>query len=65
MLCLKEFELFLLASDITDNRQKVALLLHLEGKYQREIYKTLKEQADTFDAVKQKLSVYCKSKRHL
>ena len=41
-LYLEEFELFLLASGITDNRQKVALLLHLGGKDLREIYKTLK-----------------------
>ena len=41
-LYLDEFELFLLASGITDNRQKVALLLHLGGKDLREIYKTLK-----------------------
>ena len=41
-LYLEEFELFLLASGITDNRQKMALLLHLGGKDLREIYKTLK-----------------------
>ena len=42
-LYLEEFELFLLASGITGNRQKVALLLHLGGKDLREIYKTIKK----------------------
>ena len=62
-LYLEEFELFLLASGISNNRQRVALLLRLGGKDLREIYKTLIEQVHTFDAVKQKPSVYFKPKK--
>ena len=40
----------------------MASLLHLGRKDLHEIYKTPKEQADTSDAVKQKLSVYFKPK---
>ena len=34
---LEEFELFITASGVTENKQKTALLLHLGGKDLREI----------------------------
>ena len=62
---IEEFELFIVASGITDGKQKVALLLHLGGENLREIYKTLKEDNDKFDAVKTKLTNYFKPKKNV
>ena len=54
----EEFELFTVASGITDKKQILALLLHLGGTQLREIYGTLKEDGDTLDDVKRKLTEY-------
>ena len=50
---LEEFQLFITASGVTENKQKTALLLHLGGKDLRGIYyKTVKAETDT---IKKKL----------
>jgi len=60
-----EFELFILASGVTESKQKLALLLHLGGKDLREIYQTLKEENDNFDRVKTKLTTYFQPKKNV
>ena len=62
---IEEFELFIVASGITDRKQKIALLLHFVGGNHREIYKTLKGRNDNFDAVQTKLTNYFKSKKNV
>ena len=56
-----EFELFIVASGVTDKKQKLALLLHLGGKDLREIYKTVKEEkvVDITKEVRYDLLIYC------
>ena len=62
---LEEFELFITASGVTENKQKTALLLHLGGKDLREIYKTVKAETDTYNDAKQKLSTYFNPKKNI
>ena len=54
---LKEFEMYVVASGVTDNRQKRALLLYCAGARVREIFATLTEtgEANDFDTPKTKL----------
>ena len=60
-----EFELFIVASGVTDKKQKLALLLHLGGKDLREIYKTVKEENDEYASVKEKLTNYFRPKKNI
>jgi len=59
-----EFELFIRASGITDEQQKVALLLHLGERDLRKIYNTMKEENENYTAVKTKLKNYFKPKQN-
>ena len=60
-----EFELFIVASGVTDKKQKLALLLHLGGKDLREIYKTVKEENDEYASIKEKLTNYFRPKKNI
>ena len=60
----EEFELFIAASGIADKKQALALLLHLGGAQLREIYGTLKEDGDTFEAVKEKFTTYFQPRKN-
>ncbi|XP_065058439.1 uncharacterized protein LOC135686182 [Rhopilema esculentum] len=57
---LGDFEMFLVASGITDNTRKRALLLYQAGPRVREIFKNLTDagEADDFDSAKAKLTEY-------
>eukprot|EP00794_Sanderia_malayensis_P013251 gene13251-14613_t len=57
---LDDFEMFLLASGITDKTRKRALLLYQAGPQVREIFKNLTEVGGTsdFDVAKNKLTEY-------
>ncbi|XP_065067305.1 uncharacterized protein K02A2.6-like [Rhopilema esculentum] len=57
---LDDFEMFLVASGITDNTRKRALLLYQAGPRVREIFKNLTDvgEADDFDSAKAKLTEY-------
>ncbi len=54
------FEMYLLAKDITDAGRKKAQLLILVGEKVYDIYETLADDADDYDAVKTKLDGYFK-----
>ena len=43
----EDFKIFIAASGITNNEQKKALLLHVAGRDVKEIYRTLKDDADS------------------
>ena len=62
---LEEFELFTTASGVTEQKQKVALLLHLGGKDLREVYKTLQANDDNYNTVKEKLTTYFNPKKNI
>ena len=50
--CKEDFELYLVATEVTQDAQKKALLLHLAGKNVKEVYKTLKRNdTDQYNAV--------------
>ena len=57
---LDDFEMFLVASGITDNTRKRALLLYLAGLRVREIFKNLTDvgEADDFNSAMAKLTEY-------
>ena len=58
----EEFILYVTASGIKHNIQKLALLLHLGGKDLRDIYHPLKEEGDTYDSVVTKLDEHFKDR---
>ena len=62
---LEDFKIYLIASGVTQDQQKGALLLHLAGKDIKEIYKTLKEEGDKFEDLCQKLTEYFQPKKNV
>ncbi|XP_065665580.1 uncharacterized protein LOC136087004 [Hydra vulgaris] len=62
----EDFELYLMATGVTQEAQKKALLLHLAGKDIKEIYKTLKGKGtDHYNAMFEKLDQYFKPKKNI
>ncbi len=61
---LNRFENFLIALNITTDVRKKALLLHYAGEGVYEVYETLREAADDYDAVKTKLTIHFKPLKH-
>ena len=62
---IQAFEYFLVASAITDKTQKKAMLLHVVGPEVREIYETLQETADDYEAIKKVLDKYFKPMKNI
>ena len=60
----EEFDLFISASGITNDAQKLSLLLHLGGKQLREVYSTVKGDDDNFETAKTKLTTYFQPKKN-
>ena len=62
----EDFNLFVVASGITNAEQKKALLLHMAGKEVREVYRTLQpDENDKLENVIEKLDGYFKEKKNL
>ena len=63
----EDFELYLIASGVTQDKQKLALLLHLGGKELREIYHSIKEENENYASAIGKLDAYFipKKKHHV
>ena len=61
----EDFELYLIATGVTQDAQKKALLFHLAtGKNVKEIHKTLKgNDTDQYNAIREKLDQYFKPKK--
>ena len=60
------FELYLIATGVTQGAQKKALLLHLAEKNVKEIYKTLKgNDTDQYNSMCEKLDQYFKLKKSI
>ena len=53
-----DFTLYTTANCITQDSQKVALLLHIGGTEVKEIYRTLKDSQDKYDDVVRKLDIH-------
>ena len=55
---IRDFELYLDGSGVSNAAQKKAILLHVVGKSSRDIYYTMKKDDDNYDAVKKAFSDY-------
>ena len=60
-----DLELFLVASGISQDAQKKALLLHLRGKDLKEIYRSLQATEDKYEDVITKLDNYFRPKKNV
>ena len=54
-----------MAAGVSDTPQKKAVPLHLSGREIRDIYKTLKQDNDTYETISQKLTDYFRSRKNL
>ena len=61
----EDFELYLIASWVTQDKQKLALLLHLGGKELREIYHSIKEENENYASTIGKLDAYSIPKKNI
>ena len=59
------FELYILASGVSQDQQKLALLLHLGGKELCEVYHSVKAENETFSTAIKKLDTYFIPKRNI
>ena len=55
---LETLELYFLASNITDNGRKKALLLYLGGSELRKVYNTLEDEGTTYEKAVKELDKY-------
>ena len=62
---LKRFETYLVALNITDDKQKRALLLYQAGQATQEIFETLQDTGDKYDEAKTKLNSYFALKKNV
>ena len=60
-----DFTLYTTTSGITQDSEKLALLLHIRGTKVKEIYRTVKDSQDKFDDVVHKLDVHFTPKKNL
>ena len=60
-----DFILYTTASEITQDSQKLALLLHIGRTEVKEIYRTMKDSQDKYDDVVHKLNVHFIPKKNL
>ena len=61
----KGLEYFLTASNITDKKQKRAVLLHLAGAEVQTIFETLNDTGEDYDAALAKLNEYFVPKKNI
>ena len=61
----KRFETYLVALNITEDKQKRALLLYQAGQATQEIFETLQDTGDTYEAAKTKLDSYFAPKKNV
>ena len=55
---IKRFETYIVTMEITDNKQKRALLLYQAGEATQEIFDTLQNTGDDYQTAKQRLEDY-------
>ena len=61
----EDFEFYLTASGVTQDKQKLALLLHLGGHELREVYHSVKGEAENYSSVIGKLDNYFIPKKNI
>lgn len=61
----KRFETYLVALNITEDKQKRALLLYQAGQATQEIFETLQDTGDTYEAAKTKLDSHFAPKKNV
>ena len=62
---LEQFEIFLMAAKIEDEKQKRALLLHLSGPTVQKVFKSLSDTGDDYDTAKAKLNAHFSPKKNI
>jgi hypothetical protein len=62
---LEQFEIFTVAANITDKKQKRALLLHLGGPSVQNVFKGLADTGDDYDTAAEKLNEYFAPKKNI
>jgi hypothetical protein len=62
---LEQFEIFTVAANITDKKQKRALLLHLGGPTVQKVFTCLADTGDDYDTAAEKLSEYFAPKKNI
>ena len=60
---ISQFELYVLASGVSDDAQKRALLLHMSGPDVQDIFNTLSDSTGTYDSAKKALTDYFEPKK--
>ena len=58
-------EYFLTASDITNKKQKCAVLLHLAGAEVQAVFETLSDTGEDYDTALAKLNKYFEPKKNI
>ena len=61
----KRFETYILATNITDDKQKRAMLLYQAGPDTQDIFETLEETGEDYDTAKKKLDEYFLPKKNV
>ena len=65
LVWVEELDINFLAAGVSDAPQKKAVLLHVSGREIRDIYKTLKQDDDTYETICQKLKDYFRPRKNL
>ena len=65
LVWVEELDINFLAAGVSDAPQKKAVLLHVSGREMRDIYKTLKQDDDTYEMICQKLTDYFRPRKNL
>ena len=65
LVWIEELDINFLAAGVSDAPQKKAVLLHVSGGERRDIYKTLKQDDDTYETKCQKLTDYFRPRKNL
>ena len=60
---MEDFIIYIMATGVSQDQQKKALLLHLAGKEVKEIYKTVKEDNDNYEKLCEKLNNHFQPKK--
>ena len=62
---MEDFNIYIMATGVSQDQQKKALLLHLAGKEVKEIYKTVKEDNDNYEKFCEKLNNHFQPKKNI
>ena len=62
---MKRFETYLVAANITDNKQKCAMLLYQAGSAAQDIFETLPDTGSDYTTAKKKMDDYFSPKKHM